>query len=170
MSGIFDSFMRAFAREILDDDAPQKALPPNSRSETYAEEHAYDKASVAALREMREAGARESRRQLVETQRRNGDFSTSPVIQNGRTMNNGTNVGTDLYSGLQHFSAHNIPVLTHRIVVATGDGQTVFFQQVEDAQRYAKRIIRRGMEDEVAIFELHPLSLIKASSPLVEIE
>jgi hypothetical protein len=80
------------------------------------------------------------------------------------------NVGVDLFSGLQHFSAHNIPALSHRIVVATGDGTTVFFQTMEDASRYAQRIIRRGMEDEVAIFELTPAKLIKAKSPLVEIE
>ena len=79
-------------------------------------------------------------------------------------------MGVDVFSGLEHFSAHNIPVASHRIVVCDDAGTAVFFQNEADAVRYASRLIRRG-EDEVILFRMEPFKLMKnARGPSVEVE
>lgn len=81
-----------------------------------------------------------------------------------------TNQGVDLFSGLQYYSAHNIPALTHRYVVATSEGQTVFFAAQADAERFAQRLVRRNVEDEVGIFVLTPLTVVRTTAPTTVIE
>lgn len=81
-----------------------------------------------------------------------------------------TNQGVDLFSGLQYYSAHNIPALTHRYVVCTSEGTTVFFAQRADAERYAQRLVRRNVEDEVGIFVLQPLTMVRTTAPTTVVE